>query len=197
MIDIKTGRFSWAEGKVLFPGMTYADFEQTVLYQNELLKDRYKTDRRNVSCRLRTQVIDGFPMAMKLVFDHHDFLAEIYMSHPDFYRWPDWPKEYSEEAYHLLIKDHNDRFLATQFQSQIEGGRELSFMFDWGKISSSFSYVHDPDAIVTLEYFTFRFDPTFVQDNRPLYEIMGWTEDKDGPDIDPWADEEETEDDPK
>ncbi len=179
MLDQKTGRLSWGEGKALWPGMTHADFEASVLYKEELLDEGYKEDRENHACNLKEQVIDGFRMMIRLSFDHRDFLDRITMSQSDYYTWPDWPSHIPEKDYLLDIKNRNDRFLATQFQNQLEGERELEFMFDWGTISSTYSYVHHPDAQISFYISTWKFDPTFVPDDRPLYEIMGWTEDKD------------------
>ncbi len=172
MLDVKTGRLSWGEGKALWPGMTHADFERSVLYQNELLNEAYKADRHNQLCNLKVQDIDGFPMAMLLRFDHHDFLCDIVMSQAEFYDWPEWPADVSQNDYLLTIKEKNDRFLATQLQNRLEGGRELGFEFDWGTISSTCSFVHNPDAQIILSIATWQFDPTFTPDNRPLYESI-------------------------
>jgi hypothetical protein len=179
MLDQKTGRLSWGDGKALWPGMTHTDFEQSVLYKEELLNENYKIDPTNHICNLKTQIIDGYPMAIRLTFSHKNYLDGIIMSQPEFYDWPDWPATIRQEDYLLQIKNQNDRFLATQFQNQLEGERELEFMFDWGTISSTYSFVHNPDAQIFIYIATWKFDPTFVPDDRPLYEIMGWTDDED------------------
>lgn len=191
MLDIKTGRLSWGEGKALWPGMTHADFERTVLYQNELLNEAYKADRKNQLCNLKVQDIDGFPMAILLRFDHHDFLCDIVMSQAEFYDWPEWPADVSQYDYLQTIKEKNDRFLATQLQNSLEGGRELGFEFDWGTISSTCSFVHNPDAEIIFRIDAWRFDPTFIPSERSVSEMMGWTELDDEDD----ADDEDDEDD--
>jgi hypothetical protein len=179
MLDQKTGRLSWGEGKALWPGMTHADFEASVLYKEELLDEEYKKERGGHTCFLKTQNIDGFHISVRLRFDHKDYLSDIILTQPEFYDWPDWPSDIKQEDYLLQIKDRNDHFLATQFQGQVEGGREIEFMFDWGTISSTFSFVHTPDACINIDIATWKFDPTFVPDNRPLYEIMGWSDNMD------------------
>ena len=191
MLDVKTGRLSWGEGKALWPGMTHADFERSVLYQNELLNEAYKADRHNQLCNLKVQDIDGFPMAMKLSFDADDFLQHITLSQSSFYDWPEWPKTVSQYDYLLQIKNNNDSFIATQFQSQIEGGRELGFDFTWGNIISTFSFVHNPEAEIIISYFLSLIDPNFSPSNKPVYEMMGWTELDDEDDADDDEDDEE------
>jgi hypothetical protein len=191
MLDQKTGRLSWGDGKALWPGMTHTDFEGSHLYEHELLDESYKKERRGQSCHLKTQIIDGFPMAIKLTFDAAGFLSDIILTQPEFYDWPDWPKDIDQNDYLLQIKNQNDRFLATQFQNQLEGERELEFMFDWGTISSTYSFVHNPDAQIFIHIATWKFDPSFVPDDRPLYEIMGWTEDKEEDFVDEFDSENE------
>jgi hypothetical protein len=175
MLDQKTGRLSWGDGKALWPGMTHADFEQSILYKEELLDEGYKEERGGQTCFLKTQDIDGFHLSVRLRFDHKDYLSDIILTQPEFYDWPDWPSDIKQEDYLLQIKDRNDRFLATQFQGQIEGGRELGFHFKWGTISSTYSFNYNPDAAIIFQYFLARVDPDFIDDGRSVSEAMGWT----------------------
>ena len=171
MIDLQTGRFEWGPGYALWPGMTRADFQAGALYENEL-PQAVKEEPEKYICALKTQVIDGFEMSIDLFFDQDGYLDRIEMSRPDFYTWPDWPKDRSESEIHKEIKLHNDRFLATQMGGQIEGGRELSFDYDWGTISSTFSCVHDPDAEIIIRYRTWRITGAYPDDGRPIFEIL-------------------------
>lgn len=162
MIDLKSGRFSWGEGYALWPGMTRSDFEGSELYASEL-PEAVKKEPEKYICSPRTQNIDGFEMDMLLSFDQDDFLESITIAHPDNFTWESWPVDRDDREYLQFIKSYNDRFLATQMQGQIEGGRELSFDFEWGTISSSCSYVHFPEAEITIVYDTFRFKPAQAQ----------------------------------
>jgi len=190
MLDQKTGRLSWGENKALWPGMTHADFEASVLYRNELMNEAYKSDHYNHSCNLKEQIIDGFPMLIQLSFDHNGYLFRIIMSQSDFYNWPNWPKDVSQEEYLLEIKSKNDRFLATQFQGQVEGGRELCFEFDWGYITSTYSFIHNPDAEIIIRIDAWKYDPSYLSSGRTVSEMMGWSDSDDDGDLTEESEEE-------
>ena len=160
MIDLKSGRFSWGEGYALWPGMTRKEFEASALYRDEL-PEAVKKGIEPFQCfALKRQEIDGFEIEVLLGFDNDNFLETINLAHPDNYKnEKQWPYNTSDREHLSFIKEYNDRFLATQMQGQIEGGRELSFDFEWGTISSSCSYVHFPEAEISIVYDTFRFKP--------------------------------------
>ncbi len=162
MIDLQTGRFSWGENYALWPGMTRADFEASELYRNEL-PEAVKQEPEKYICSPKTQTIDGFDVDILLGFDSDDYLRRITIAHPDNFTWESWPPERNDHEYLRFLKEYNDRFLASQFGGQIEGGRELSFDFPWGTISSSCSYVHFPEAEITIRYDTFRYKPGYVK----------------------------------
>lgn len=158
MIDLNTGRFSWGEGYALWPGMTRREFEESELYRREL-PDAVKREPEKYICSPRTQTIDGFDMEILLIFDQDDYLEIITISHPDNFTWESWPPERDSRQHLQFIKEYNDRFLAVQMGAQLEGGRELSFDFPWGTISSSCSYLHFPEAEINIVYDTYLFKP--------------------------------------
>jgi hypothetical protein len=113
---------------------------------------------------------------IRLSFDHHDYLDRITMSQNDYYTWPDWPDHIPEKEYLLDIKNRNDRFLATQMQSQLEGERELGFEYEWGTISSTYSNIHSPNAEIIIRIDAWLFDPSFTPSYRSMTEMMGWSD---------------------
>ena len=162
MIDLKSGRFSWGEGYALWPGMTRKEFEASALYRDEL-PEAVKQEPEKFICALKTQNIDGFTVDIMLGFDQDNYLRRVSIAHPDNYTWNDWPPERDQHEHLRFIKDYNDRFLATQIRGSIEGGRELSFDFEWGTISSSCSYVHFPEAEINIRFDTFYFKPGYTE----------------------------------
>ena len=160
MIDLNTGRFSWGEGYALWPGMTRREFEESELYRRELPDAVKRAEEPDLSYALKAQNINGFEIEVIIAFDQDDFLRRINIAHPDNYKnEKEWPSDTSDHDHLLFIKDYNDRFLAVQMGAQLEGGRELSFDFPWGTISSSCSYLHFPEAEINIVYDTYLFKP--------------------------------------
>ncbi|MNJ58433.1 hypothetical protein D3C77_540660 [compost metagenome] len=173
MIDLITGRFVLKEGVELFPGMTREDFFESPLYKTELYHESDKDDLKNYSYFLKTQNIDGFEMSIDIVVSSYDYVTRIELTRPDFYDWPDWPTDVTEEDYAYAIKKYNDEFLQHQIQGSLREGNELWFDYDWGSITSSINLRHTPRVMITIRY-----------DEIPFLEAKGITFD----DIDIYGD---------
>ncbi|WP_019640575.1 hypothetical protein [Paenibacillus fonticola] len=152
MIDLTTGRFVLREGVELFPGMTRKEFFESPLYKTELFHESDKDDLKNYSYFLKTQNIDGFEMSINIVVSSYDYVTRIELTRPDFYNWPDWPTDVTEEDYAYAIKKYNDEFLQHQVQGSIREGNEISFRSSWGSITSSINLRHTPKVMITIRY---------------------------------------------
>jgi hypothetical protein len=151
MIDLKTGRFVIKEGWELYPGMTREDFLKSPFYLTEVLSD-YQKDETNFSYGLNPMEIGGYKMMLDIHISYHDYIDEISITKPEFYDWPDWPKDISEEDYAYGIKRYNDEFLEKQIAGNIREGNELWFDYDWGSITSSINLRDIPHVMITIRY---------------------------------------------
>ncbi|WP_048601966.1 hypothetical protein [Rubeoparvulum massiliense] len=152
MIDFETGRFVLREGVELYPGMTREDFFQSPLYATELYHETNKEKPKKRSYFLKPQNIDGFVMSITIYLSSHDYIDEVKITKPEFYDWPNWPEDVSEEEYAYAIKRYNDQFLASQIQGSLREGKELWFDYMWGSITSSISLRHTPSVKITIRY---------------------------------------------
>lgn len=152
MIDLTTGRFVLKEGVELYPGMTREDFFKSPLYQTELYHESDKDNPKKPNYFLKTQMIDGFEMSINIHVSHYNYVDEIKLTRPDFYDWPDWPTDVTEEDYAYAIKKYNDEFLQHQIQGNLRESNELWFQYDWGSITSSINLRHSPKVMITIRY---------------------------------------------
>ena len=153
MLDMETGRFVMGEGLELYPGMTREEFLKSKIFQEELLRMEDKNDLQSRSYDLRNQNIDGFLMSVTIRFSLHDYVEKIIMSKPEYYDWPDWPEDKTEEEYAREIKRYNDAFVA----KQVEGSKGVNTNLcchsrAWGAIKSGINLRHMPKVEVKIEY---------------------------------------------
>ena len=161
MLDLETGRFSWGEGLELYPGMSKEEFRKSKIFENELLRPEDKEE----DCRmydLRTQEIDGFRMDMEVRFSKSGYVSEIFLSKPEYYKWPNWPKELTEKEYALEILEYNKAFVRKQIEEGMAGKnimiRSLYFFTSkWGDINTMCDLRDIPRVEVTIHYENFRF----------------------------------------
>lgn len=161
MIDLKTGKFIFGEGKEIYPGMKLEDFKKTALYLKELLKEGERI------LYLKPQIIDGFELTLDLVFDNDSYLEDIWIEKKDWYvheleteekigRSDNYEYEYS-------VLDYLNKFLMSQIEGQVEGGRELWFDYKWGTIKTKFlpygATASPANIKLTIQYDTFLFKP--------------------------------------
>jgi len=154
MLDINTGRFVMGEGLELYPGMKREDFINSKIFKEEL---RYPEDKDNLTkweYHLREINIDGFPMKSRVRFSLHDYVEDIILSKPEYYKWPNWPEDRSHEEYAYEIKAYNDAFVAKQLEGTEGMGPNLGYYptKPWGYIRSNFNLRHRPDVEVVLSY---------------------------------------------
>jgi len=183
MIDLETGRFSFGEGKELYPGMKLEDFKQSVLYERELRHEWRKTDENEVFYSLKPQVIDGFEMYMRLHFSSHDdFLEDIIIEKENWEVDEGKPTDKkigrgNNYEYEYSVLSYLHEFLANQLEGAVEDGRELSFDRDWGTLKTTFlpyGATASPAGIkLIISYDTFLFKPD-DGDTRTFKQIMGW-----------------------
>lgn len=150
MLDMETGRFVMGEGLELYPGMTREEFLKSKIFQEELLRIEDKNDLKSWSYDLRNQNIDGFLMSVTIRFSLYDYVEEIIMSKPEYYDWPDWPEDKTEEEFAREIKRYNDAFVA----KQVEGSKGVNFKLgsQLVTIKSTISLRHMPKVEVKIEY---------------------------------------------
>ena len=182
MIDKETGRFVLGEGKKVYPGMNLTDFKETVLFEEELMDEKDKTEENEYIYRLKLQNIDGFKLRVSLIFDFDNFLKYIEIEKSD-WRVPE--KGPVEEKvgrgnnfeYEYSVLNYLHKFLAKQLEGSVEDGRELWFDYEWGEIRTVFTpygATSSPaDIKLVIKYRTRLFKPD-DGDNRTLEELMGW-----------------------
>ena len=154
MLDINTGRFVMGEGLELYPGMKREDFYKSKIFKEEL---RHSEDKDNYTDRLydlKVQNIDGFLMDISVMFSSHDYLEEITLSKPEYYDWPNWPEDKTEEEYAYEIKAYNDAFVAKQLEGTEGMGPNEGYYptKPWGYIRSNFNLRHMPHVEVVISY---------------------------------------------
>lgn len=154
MLDINTGRFVMGEGLELYPGMKREDFLKSKIFEEELM---YPEDKENLEKKIyyiKKQNIDGFFMELTVIFSLHDYVEEILMSKPEYYAWPNWPDDKTEEEYAYEIKAYNDAFVAKQLEGTEGMGPNLGYYptKPWGYIRSNFNLRHRPDVEVVISY---------------------------------------------
>ena len=151
MIDLETGRFILREGVEIYPGMKRDDFINSKLFEDAFFKDG-KVDTNKIFYDFKTQDIDGFKMELTIHFSPQNYIDRIELTHPDFYKWPDWPKDISEKDYAYSLKKYNDQFLMKQIEGSIREGNEIWLDYDWGSITSSISFYYNPTVMITIRY---------------------------------------------
>jgi len=154
MLDINTGRFVMGEGLEVYPGMKREEFLNSKLFKEEL---RYPEDIENKKKRqyyIKEQNIDGFAMKLSIRFSLHDYVEDIILSKPEYYDWPNWPEDRTEEEYAYEIKAYNDAFVAKQLEGTEGMGPNLGYYptKPWGYIRSNFNLRHMPRVEVVISY---------------------------------------------
>jgi len=154
MLDINTGRFVIGEGLELYPGMKREDFFNSKIYKEELLHEEDREDLTNRQYCLKDQVIDGMLMSVIIRFSLHDYVEDIILSKPEYYKWPNWPEDRTEEEYAYEIKAYNDAFVAKQLEGTEGMGPNLGYYptKPWGYIRSNFNLRHMPHVEVVISY---------------------------------------------
>jgi len=154
MLDINTGRFVMGEGLELYPGMKREDFINSKIFKEELQHEKDKENKTKWQYALKDQIIDGMPMSVIVRFSLHDYVEKIILSKPEYYKWPNWPEDRTEEEYAYEIKAYNDAFVAKQLEGTEGMGPNLGYYptKPWGYIRSNFNLRHRPDVEVVISY---------------------------------------------
>ncbi len=160
MIDLETGNFTFGDGYELYRNMTLEEFKSGKLYPHMLEHESDISDKNEGCYSLKDVKINGINISIVLWFDDNNFLYEIVISTPEFYKWPEWPEnngpQHNFEYEYKILEDLN-KVLAYEVQGSVEGGRELNFRYPWGKIETSFhpngASMSPPDIKIYLTYF--------------------------------------------
>lgn len=157
MLDMETGRFIMGEGLELYPGMTREEFLKSKIFQEELLYSEDKKDLNSRSYDLRDQNIDGFWMSVAVRFSLHDYVTDIILSKPEYYKWPDWPEDRTEREYAHEIMHYNDAFVRKQVEMSIAKNIVKENDYNcysgaWGYIGSGCDLRDIPRVEVKIEY---------------------------------------------
>ena len=160
MLDLETGKFSWGEGFELYPGMSLEEFRKSKVFQCELKNPEDKNDMSKRSFCLREQTIDGFQMVVAVDISMFGYVEEIILSKPEYYNWPNWPKELTEKEYALEILDYNRAFVRKQIEEGMVGKdikvRSLqSFADEWGGIGTACDFRDIPRVEAKIRYGNF------------------------------------------
>lgn len=179
MIDLETGRFILGEGLEVWPGMKLEDFKKTDLY-NLHTSERDKSDKNEIYYRLTLNEIDGFELNIVLDFSpHDDYLENILINKKG---WFVHEMETEEKIgpsnnfeYENSVLTYLNEFLSSQMEGQIEGGRELTYSYKWGNITTTFlpySVTASPAKIeIMITYRTRLFKP--YRKVKTLEELWG------------------------
>ena len=178
MIDLETGRFILGEGLEVWPGMKLEDFKKTDLY-NVYTSEDDKSDKNESMYRLKPQKIDGFELDISLMFQIDDYLTYIVIEKKG---WFVHEMETEEKIgpsnnfeYENSVLTYLNEFLSSQMEGQIEGGRELTYSYKWGNITTTFlpySVTASPAKIeIMITYRTRLFKP--YRKVKTLEELRG------------------------
>ncbi len=165
MIDLETGRFTFGDGYELYRNMTLEEFKSGKLYEEMLLHESKRTNKNEGSYSFKPIKINDIEVTIVLWFDDNNFLYEIVISTPKFYKWPEWPEnngpQYNFEYEYKILEDLN-KVLAYEMQGSVENGRELYFDFEWGEIETRFhpngASMSPPDIKIYIIYDDFPYE---------------------------------------
>ncbi len=162
MLDLETGRFYWGDGLELYPGMSKEEFRKSKVFQCELKNEEDKNNLSKRRFHLREQNIDGFQMKVAVRISFFGYVEEIILSKPEYYNWPNWPKDRTEKEYALEILAYNDAFVRKQIEEGMAGKnieiRSLRFFASkWGAINSMCDLRDIPRVEVIIRYENFLF----------------------------------------
>ena len=121
MLDLETGRFYWGEGLEIYPGMSKEEFCRSKVFETELLRPEDKEDANRETYVLRTQEIDGFRMDVAVEISLFGYVEAIILSKPEYYNWPNWPKDRTEKEYALEILEYISAFVQKQIEEGMAG----------------------------------------------------------------------------
>lgn len=181
MIDLKTGKFILGEGKEVYPGMKLEDFKKTVIYEKELSNKQDKNDKNEMVYPLITQKIDNFELHFTLMFDKDEYLKYIEISKKGWYVHEIETEEKigrsNNYEYEYSVLDYLNKFLMSQIEGQVEGGRELWFDYKWGTIKTTFlpygATASPANIKLTIQYDTIKFThPNINPDDIDVLDLI-------------------------
>ncbi|NLK62110.1 MAG: hypothetical protein GX287_01540 [Fusobacteria bacterium] len=180
MIDLKTGKFILGEGLEVYPGMKLEDFKKTELYKSYTI-DRKKTDKNEWIYPLTIGKIDGFELNINIFFDDDGYLEDIEISKKGWYVHEIETEEKigrsNNYEYEYSVLDYLNKFLMSQIEGSVEGGRELWFDYKWGTIKTTFlpygATASPANIKLTIQYRTRLFKPE-KESNLTLEQMFGW-----------------------